>query len=301
VGETLYFRASDGVSGDELWKSDGTDAGTVRVKDIRSGSLSSNIDSLTNVGGTLYFQANDGVNGDALWKSDGTDAGTVLVKDFTGDSVGGGPASITEANGRLFVVTTTERFGTEIWVANLAAPEVPGDYDRNAAVDGADVLNWQRELGGPAAPPGSGADGSENGVVDGADLQVWKDHFGEPDGASAAASIAAVASAGDQAAMIGALPANVFLSPPAAAESVAARSVVRRDPETWGGESSGPATRDTALVLPATRAPYQRTRFRSAVRDGRGWEFGDAAVASSPVSTAALDDAFGEFAGGDWR
>ena len=34
VNGTLFFRADDGSSGLELWKSDGTEAGTVRVKDI---------------------------------------------------------------------------------------------------------------------------------------------------------------------------------------------------------------------------------------------------------------------------
>ena len=38
VGSTLYFRANDGTSGNELWKSDGTASGTVMVKDIYSGS-----------------------------------------------------------------------------------------------------------------------------------------------------------------------------------------------------------------------------------------------------------------------
>jgi ELWxxDGT repeat protein len=40
-GNTLFFTANDGVNGGELWKSDGTAAGTVLVKDIRSGSSNS--------------------------------------------------------------------------------------------------------------------------------------------------------------------------------------------------------------------------------------------------------------------
>ena len=39
VGDTLFFAANDGVHGTELWKSDGTEAGTVLVKDINPGSF----------------------------------------------------------------------------------------------------------------------------------------------------------------------------------------------------------------------------------------------------------------------
>jgi ELWxxDGT repeat protein len=79
---TLFFRANDGVNGDELWRSDGTSAGTTLVKDIVTGSGSSNPSYLANVNGTLFFRANDGVNGYELWQSDGTSAGTTLVKDI---------------------------------------------------------------------------------------------------------------------------------------------------------------------------------------------------------------------------
>ena len=41
VNGTVFFRASDGVHGDELWKTDATEAGTVMVSDINPGSGSS--------------------------------------------------------------------------------------------------------------------------------------------------------------------------------------------------------------------------------------------------------------------
>src|SRR6266542_348424 len=81
VNGTSFFVADDGVHGQELYKSDGTAAGTVLVKDVNPGSGSSGPDTLTNLGGTLYFSADDGSHGRELWTSDGTTAGTVLIKD----------------------------------------------------------------------------------------------------------------------------------------------------------------------------------------------------------------------------
>src|SRR5581483_3109561 len=60
VNGTLFFCANDNSHGYELWKSDGTSAGTLLVKDIHSGSLSSRPQDLINVSGTLFFSANDG-------------------------------------------------------------------------------------------------------------------------------------------------------------------------------------------------------------------------------------------------
>ena len=75
VGATVFFSASDNVHGRELWKTDGTAAGTALVKDINPGGGSSYPEYLTDFNGTLFFTANDGVHGTELWKSDGTAAG----------------------------------------------------------------------------------------------------------------------------------------------------------------------------------------------------------------------------------
>ncbi|MEE2641338.1 MAG: ELWxxDGT repeat protein [Planctomycetota bacterium] len=112
---TLLFGANDGNNGFELWKSDGTESGTVLVKDIRPGSGFSNPSDLTNVNGTLFFSANDGVSGVELWKSDGTDSGTFRVKDARPGSLSFLPQNLTNMNGTLFFRAYDDSNGWELW------------------------------------------------------------------------------------------------------------------------------------------------------------------------------------------
>ncbi|MEO6166529.1 MAG: hypothetical protein ABIO46_08565, partial [Chitinophagales bacterium] len=85
VGDIVFFIAPDGSNSFQLWRTDGTTAGTYVVKVINPSSpngMYSYFTSLQNVGGTLFFLADDGVHGVEYWKSDGTEAGTVLIKDI---------------------------------------------------------------------------------------------------------------------------------------------------------------------------------------------------------------------------
>jgi uncharacterized repeat protein (TIGR01451 family) len=115
VGGTVFFRANDGSSGAELWKTDGTGAGTVRVKDIQTGSGWSDPTALFNFGGTLFFTANDGSTGPELWTSDGTDAGTTRVADIHTGSTGSYPLRFTDFGGALYFSATDEAAGRELW------------------------------------------------------------------------------------------------------------------------------------------------------------------------------------------
>ncbi len=116
VNGTLFFTANDGINGVELWKSDGTAAGTVLVKDINIGGGWSQPEYLTAVGNVLYFSADDGVNSRELWKSDGTEAGTVMVKKILpSEYVGSSPQNLTNVNGTLFFSAEDGASGRELW------------------------------------------------------------------------------------------------------------------------------------------------------------------------------------------
>ena len=188
MGNTLYFTSDDGVNGKELWKSDGTAAGTVLVKDIRPGSsssggvitggLSSNPRNLTAVGNTLYFNAFDDVNGEELWKSDGTAAGTVLVADIGPGSNGSGPRNVTAVCNTLqvtplYLIPFDHFLGVPLWKSDGTAagtvlvseirPGSNGSNPRNLRVVGStlyfsanDGVNgydlWALNVGTPAVP-----------------------------------------------------------------------------------------------------------------------------------------------------
>jgi ELWxxDGT repeat protein len=140
VGNMTYFSATTAAQGTELWKTDGTAAGTVLVKDIIAGTEGSSPSGLTAVGSTVFFTADDGVNGSELWKTDGTAAGTVLVKDINpGRSLGGsrGPASsdprnfVMLNNQLFFTATASDSGGSELWKSDGTAAGTVSVKDMN--------------------------------------------------------------------------------------------------------------------------------------------------------------------------
>ncbi|HYO58366.1 ELWxxDGT repeat protein [Archangium sp.] len=118
VGKTLlFFRyipgTPDAPGRTELWRSDGTEAGTVRVRDM--GPESSLTFSQVLVGGTLFFVFTDPAHGTELWKSDGTEAGTMLVGDLQPGPDSSNPFHLRAVGRYVFFITTTSDGVSRLW------------------------------------------------------------------------------------------------------------------------------------------------------------------------------------------
>jgi ELWxxDGT repeat protein len=128
----LYFAANDGFTGVELWKSDGTETGTVLVKNIADGNGHGYPSDFMALGSRLLFTAQNETYGNELWSTDGTEAGTQLVKDInpTGDSY---PFQLVKSGNAVFFMAETDDNGYELWKTDgtesgtlLVADLVPG-------------------------------------------------------------------------------------------------------------------------------------------------------------------------------
>jgi ELWxxDGT repeat protein len=121
INGTLFFGATDGIHGNELWRSNGTPAGTVLVRDINPGPGDSTPTDFADVSGTLFFVANDGAHGAELWKSNGTAAGTALVDDIAPGKLPSNPRDLANVNGTLFFRANDGIRGHELWRSNGTA------------------------------------------------------------------------------------------------------------------------------------------------------------------------------------
>jgi hypothetical protein len=93
-----------------------------------------------------------------------------------GGGVSGAFASIVQPDGLPADLAFEVRY--EPTVAQLVVVNaLPGDYNRNGAVDAADYVVWRKTLG-QVATMFTGADGNGDGTIDNDDFAIWRGNFG---------------------------------------------------------------------------------------------------------------------------
>jgi uncharacterized protein (TIGR03382 family) len=121
VGNKLFFSMSQDGADQELWVSDGTEAGT-RTLEIQPGVPGGNPMDLFAVGRMLFFTAEDSLTGREPWRSDGTPEGTSMVRDFVaaGDINDSNP-EMKVGPGVLLLSIYSSASGKELWsISNTA-------------------------------------------------------------------------------------------------------------------------------------------------------------------------------------
>ncbi|HEX9669283.1 MAG TPA: ELWxxDGT repeat protein [Thermoanaerobaculia bacterium] len=118
VEEVVYFAASDPAHGTELWRSDGTEAGTWRLTDACPGRCSSAPWEVRVLRGQLFFSADDGFSGRELWRSDGTSGGESRVRDICPGPCSSNPYELQEGPGGELLFFASAGRARQLWRTN---------------------------------------------------------------------------------------------------------------------------------------------------------------------------------------
>ena len=137
---TLFTATTE--SGAELWRSDGTAAGTSLVADIVPGANgSSPANAVVLPSGDVLFSAFTEATGRELWRTDGTPGGTAFVRDIEPGVTGSSIDTPVLFQGDAWFTATTSAHGTEIWRSDgttagtqLAVDTQPGTPSAHPAV-----------------------------------------------------------------------------------------------------------------------------------------------------------------------
>ncbi|HEY4058204.1 MAG TPA: ELWxxDGT repeat protein, partial [Kofleriaceae bacterium] len=110
-----YFAADDGVHGLELWRSNGTAAGTTLVADIVPGSVGSSPRPTASLGTKLLFAATDATHGREPFVTTGTAATTAMIADVNPGAAGSNANTFAAAGSVAYFTADDGTHGTEMW------------------------------------------------------------------------------------------------------------------------------------------------------------------------------------------
>lgn len=114
-GNNLLFTATDNGTTYELWKTDATTSGTIKLSNISA--TNNSVGQWTPMFGKVIFSMNNSSSGRELYKTDGTVPGTSLLKEI---NIGAGSGLIASdfsinANNTMFFVATINGTKFELW------------------------------------------------------------------------------------------------------------------------------------------------------------------------------------------
>lgn len=137
----IYFAGDNGKApfAHDLWRSDGTDAGTYRVRGTAVTPISAYPNYITTVGNSIYFPV--GQNSDqGFWTSDGTGAGTSQISSTSNQGI----YTMEFFNGYLYYPARTASTGTELYRYAVPGNTLPVSLVsfKGALTDKAVHLNW---------------------------------------------------------------------------------------------------------------------------------------------------------------
>jgi ELWxxDGT repeat protein len=123
----LYFAVNFEDGRQSLWRSDGTEPGTVAVREFPAMPNFARVTALTPAEDRLFFLASEAATGQELWVSDGTPGGTRLVEDLAPGVMGSSLSRLTGL-GRTLVFFREPFAGApppenvELWRSDGSAP-----------------------------------------------------------------------------------------------------------------------------------------------------------------------------------
>ncbi len=182
-GALLWTRQLGTTSGEHASAVSADGLGNVYVAGSTTGNLGG-----PNAGGSDAWLARYDAAGTLLWTRQ---FGTARIDSANAVSAdGSGNVYVAGEMGSHFTGDFSEFFAHENFLVkyvDVIDAGVPGDFNGDGAVDGADFLAWQRHVGLTSGATRAQGDANADGRVDAADLALWKSNF---DPATAAAALA---------------------------------------------------------------------------------------------------------------
>jgi ELWxxDGT repeat protein len=133
LGSRLLFGGESESGAGELWSTDGTSAGTVRLLTLCAPSCG-RVREMASFGGGVIFATDD-----ALWRSDGTAAGTTMLRRIGPIGRNAYVSPFASFGGKLWFGADDDEHGHELWVTDgtahgtrMFADLLPGERGSNA-------------------------------------------------------------------------------------------------------------------------------------------------------------------------